>query len=96
MTFISDPSLDYKLRFLFKPFLLMMNRTCAVPENFLTVSPNLTENFNMAKINNMAILGGGGGGLTKYISVLITAVQHVFVHIVQHVFVQNSVLCPFT
>ena len=37
------------------------------PENSLRGGPNskkgsLTENFNMAKINNLAIPGGGGGG----------------------------------
>ena len=37
---------------------------CADPENFLrgvqTPRRGLTENFNMAKINNLAIPGGGG------------------------------------
>ena len=40
--------------------------TCADPENFLRGIQigirGLTENFNMANINNLAIPGGGGGG----------------------------------
>ena len=42
--------------------------SCADPENFLRGGGGvqiprrgLTENFNIAKINNMAFLGGGGG-----------------------------------
>ena len=45
--------------------------TCADPENFLgggggggvqIPRKGLTENFNMAKVNNLAIPVGGGGG----------------------------------
>ena len=41
--------------------------TCADPEHFLRgvqiPRRGLTENFNIAKIYNLAIPGGGGGGL---------------------------------
>ena len=41
----------------------MVSRACADPENFLSGGVQiprrgLTENFNMAKINNLAIPGG--------------------------------------
>ena len=48
----------------------MSRRPCADPENFLGGGGgglnSQTENFNMAKTNNLAIPAGGGGGWTPY------------------------------
>ena len=46
-------------------FYFLHSKTCADPENFLRVGVQiprrgLAQNFNMAKINNLAIPGGSG------------------------------------